>query len=91
MLGTNIADFNTNDEAIAKVLRHYLQQVENLFSKTLKSAQAQGELRSDANPRNLARLLLCTTQGIALLGRVMDEDSTLEGAMNAAILLLDES
>lgn len=91
MLGTNIADFNTNDEAIAKVLRHYVQQVEDQFSKTLKAAQAQGELSADANPRSLARLLVCTAQGVALLGRIMDDDSTLEGAMSSAILLLDQS
>ena len=89
MLGTNIADFNTNDEAIAKVMRFYLQQVEDLFSKTLISAQAQGELSPEANPRNLARLLLCTTQGVALLGRVMDDETTLEGGMTAVISLLD--
>lgn len=91
MLGTNIADFNTNDEAIAKVMRLYLQQVEDLFSKTLTAAQAQGELSPEADPRNLARLLLCTTQGVALLGRVMSDDTTLEGSMTAIISLLDYS
>jgi len=91
MLGTNIADFNTNDEAIAKVMRVYLQQVEDVFTTTLMRAQALGEISPDANPRNLARLLLCTTQGIALLGRVMDDAPTLEGAVTAAISLLDHS
>ena len=89
MLGTNIADFNTNDEAIAKIMRAYLQQVEDVFTATLTRAQSAGELSPEANPRNLARLLLCTTQGVALLGRVMENDATLEGAVTAAIALLD--
>jgi TetR/AcrR family transcriptional repressor of nem operon len=91
MLGTNIADFNTDDEAIAKVMRSYLRQIEDVFAATLVRAQAAGEINSDADPRNLARLLLCTTQGMALLGRVMGDDTTLEGAVTAAISLLDHS
>ncbi|WP_088241629.1 TetR/AcrR family transcriptional regulator [Calothrix rhizosoleniae] len=91
MLGTNIADFNTDDEAIASIMRVYLQQVEDAFTATLKRAQAAGELSPSANPRNLARLLLCTTQGMALLGRVMDKDTTLEGAFQATISLLENS
>ncbi len=90
MLGTNIADFNTDDAAIAKIMRQYLQQVEDLFAKTLTAAQAQGELRPETHPRDLARLLLCTTQGVALLGRVMEDDATLAGAMSMAIALLEQ-
>ncbi|NES98994.1 MAG: TetR/AcrR family transcriptional regulator [Sphaerospermopsis sp. SIO1G2] len=89
MLGTNIADFNTSDEAIAKVLRTYLQQLEDIFATTLTRAQTLGELDNQANPRNLARLLLCTTQGVALLGRVMDDDSTLAGAVDSLLSFLE--
>jgi len=91
MLGTNIADFNTDDGAIAQIMRAYLQQIEDAFTATLTRAQAAGEISPEANPRNLARLLLCMTQGIALLGRVMDNDTTLEGAAGAAFFLLDRS
>lgn len=75
MLGTNIADCNTDDEAIFKAMRVYLQQIEDVFTAALTRAQATGKLSSATNPRNLARLLLCTTQGTALLGRVMDDDT----------------
>ncbi|MBE9099209.1 TetR/AcrR family transcriptional regulator [Vacuolonema iberomarrocanum] len=91
MLGTNIADFNTKDGAIAQIMRAYLQQVEDAFAATLSRAQAAGEISSEANPRNLARLLVCTTQGLALVGRVMDSGTTLEGAVEAAISLLEKS
>lgn len=89
MLGTNIADFNTDDEEISKVMRVYLQQIEDVFTAALTRAQAAGELSSATNPRNLARLLLCTAQGMALLGRVMDDDTVLEGVVEAAICLLE--
>ncbi len=89
MLGTNIADFNTDDEAISQVMRVYLQQVEDVFTTALTRAQAIGELSPATNPRNLARLLLCTTQGMALLSRVMENNTTLEGAVEAAVSLLE--
>ncbi|MEM6255009.1 MAG: TetR/AcrR family transcriptional regulator [Cyanobacteria bacterium P01_D01_bin.156] len=89
MLGTNIADFNTEDEAIAKVMRGYLRQLEDTFSSALTRAQQAGELSPNKNSRDLARLLLCTTQGIALLGRVMEDDTTLQGAVQSALLLLE--
>jgi TetR/AcrR family transcriptional repressor of nem operon len=90
MLGTNIADFNTEDEAIAKVMRGYLQQLEDVLTATLTQAKTQDELSSDIDPRNLARLLLCTTQGMALLGRIMDNDPTLAGALEATVSLLSQ-
>lgn len=91
MLGTNIADFNTDDQAIARVMRGYLQQLEDVFATTLTKAQTLGELSPKANPRNLARLLLCSTQGMALLGRIMDDDPTLAGSFEAMMVLLDQS
>lgn len=88
MLGTNIADFNTDDEAIAKIMRGYLRQVEDAFYANFTRAQALGEIESNLNPRDLARLLLCTTQGMALLGRVMDDDATLKGTTQVILSLL---
>lgn len=88
MLGTNIADFSTANEEIAKVMRQYLQQVEDAFCTALTRAQAAGEVSTAANPRDLARLLLCTTQGMALLGRVLNDDTMLEGTVQAALRLL---
>ena len=89
MFGTNIADFNTTDEAIAKAMRGYLRQVEDVFCTALTRAQKAGEVSSTINSRDLARLLLCTAQGVALLGRVMDDDTTLAGAVQAELSLLE--
>lgn len=89
MLGTNIADFDTHDVEVASIMRGYLHQLEDVFTSTLIRAQAAGEISAQVHVRNLARLLLCTTQGMALLGRVMDDGTTLEGATAATIDLLE--
>ncbi|MGF1491979.1 MAG: TetR/AcrR family transcriptional regulator [Microcoleaceae cyanobacterium] len=88
MLGTNIADFNTDNENIAKLMRGYLRQIEDIFCATLTRAQSAGEISSEINPRNLAQLLVCTTQGMALLGRVVEDRTFLEGAVQASLTLL---
>ncbi|MDB9524976.1 TetR/AcrR family transcriptional regulator [Oscillatoria sp. CS-180] len=91
MLGTNIADFDTSDEEIATVMRTYSKQIEDAFTATLVRAQAEGEITPSAQPRALARMLLCTTQGLALLSRIMDDNTVLEEAIAATIELLDKS
>ncbi|MEM1369097.1 MAG: TetR/AcrR family transcriptional regulator [Cyanobacteria bacterium P01_H01_bin.15] len=91
MFGTNIADFNMSDEVIAKTMRGYLQQLEDVLSAALVRAKAEGELKPESEPRNLARLILCSSQGMALIGRVMNNDPTLKGNLEALILLLDNS
>ena len=63
--------------------------MEDAFCSALTRAQAAGEVNPKADPRDLARLLLCTTQGIALLGRVMENDSTLAGTVRATLALLE--
>ncbi|MEO1403333.1 MAG: TetR/AcrR family transcriptional regulator [Cyanobacteria bacterium J06635_1] len=91
MFGTNIADFNTDDEEIARVMRGYLRQMEDVFYTALARAQKAGELSSAINPRDHARLLLCTAQGLALIGRVMEDDTTLSGAVQAEFSRLEGS
>ena len=91
MLGTNIADFNTSNEEIASTLRGYLQDVEDAFCTAITRAQEVGELKQQAAPRDLARMLLCTTQGMALLGRTVDTEALLLSTVQAIMALLKQS
>jgi len=75
MLGTCTADFDTSDVEIAPVLRSYFNRLENIYCEAISQAQAAGELSTEADPRDLARMLVCTTQGMALVGRVLDSET----------------
>jgi TetR/AcrR family transcriptional regulator, transcriptional repressor for nem operon len=88
MIGTNIADFDTSDGEIAAVFRGYLQNLEDTYFTVMTRAQKAGELSSTANPRDLARMLLTQTQGMALLGRVLDNEALLKSTVQATIALL---
>lgn len=85
MLGTCAADFDTNNVEIAPVLRSYYNRLENIFYEAISQAQAVGELNPKADPRDLARMLLCTTQGIALIGRVLDRETIPQSAVSMTL------
>lgn len=88
MLGTNIADFDTDEAEVAAILRHHLQGMEDAFCTVIDHAQKAGEISTTINSRDLARLLLCTTQGMALIGRVLEEETLLHSTVEAALALL---
>ena len=91
LLGTSCADFNTGDEDIASVLRGYFQQLEDIYCEAVTRAQAVGEISQSAHPRDLARMLLCTTQGMALVGRVLDNEVLLQSVVQATTAALKEA
>jgi TetR/AcrR family transcriptional repressor of nem operon len=88
MLGTNIADFDTDETEIASILRHHLQGLEDAYCTVIDRAQKAGEISAVINSRNLARLLLCTTQGMALIGRVLEDETLLHSTVEATLALL---
>ena len=81
LLGTTIADFDTSDREVAEALRLGLKQIEDAFTEALDQARRDGEIRPDASTRDLARALLCISQGVALLGRVMETGEVLDSAL----------
>lgn len=88
MIGTNIADFDTSDVGVAAALRGHLRDLEDAYCMAISRAQKAGEIRSTVDPRDLARMLLVQTQGMALLGRVLDSEELLRSTVQVTIALL---
>ena len=76
---------------MAAILRSYLTQLEDAYCKAITRAQAVGELNLSVEARDLARMLLCTTQGMALVGRVLDDESLLQSVVKSIIARLKKS
>ena len=85
LIGTCTADFNTSDVEIAPILRSYFNRLENIYYEAISQAQAVGELNPEVDPRDLARMLLCTTQGMALIGRVLDNETIPQSVVSTTI------
>lgn len=69
-LGNNMADFDLQDEEVAGRFCRHMKAFENALVETLEKAQSQGELSASASPREIAQMLNCLSQGIALESRV---------------------
>ena len=89
LLGVSMAQFRTNDAEMADILRRHLKAVEEAFYKTFKRAQDGGELDGNTNIRDLARLYMGITQGLALIGRVQDAPAVPRSIVNAALARLE--
>ena len=87
LLGTNMADFNVEDEDVAEKLRGYLGYVERAVEGTLEAAQEAGELGPDADCQGIAQLLVSLSQGMALIGRI-DRDGRMPRRVVAAAMQL---
>ncbi|MEM7791008.1 MAG: TetR/AcrR family transcriptional regulator [Verrucomicrobiota bacterium] len=84
LIGTSIADFDTSDEEIAAALRRSLEQIEDALTEAIAKSEADGEIILNTSPRNIARTILCLSQGVALVGRVMTSGDIIESALNVA-------
>jgi len=82
---------STADEEMAAILRSYLRQLEDAYCKAVTRAQAVGELNLSVDARELARMLLCTTQGMALVGRVLDDELLLQSVVKSTMALLKKT
>ena len=88
LIGTCIADFDTDDEQVAAILNQKLEQLEQIFLDTIKLAQSKDELPQALKPRDIARTLVCITQGAALVGRVQQNGKVIEAAFCTTLELL---
>ena len=91
LIGTCAADFDTSDVEIAPILQGYYRRLENIFYEAIALAQEAGELNQKAQTRDSAKLLLYTTQGMALVGRVSDSKAMPQSVVTMIIETLKKA
>ena len=75
-------------EVTAKVAAG-LKRTEDAFFSGVVEAQAQGEIPSDYDPRNLARFLSSSLSGLGVMGRVFQDPGTLRDIVDTSLSILD--
>jgi TetR/AcrR family transcriptional repressor of nem operon len=88
MLGVGIAQCGADDPELAEIFRLHMRGVEDAYFRAFERAQAVGELDSDTDIRDLARLFMGIHQGLALIGRVQDTPAVPHSIVNAALTAL---
>lgn len=78
-----------HDRKLGALIAERLAEIEAFFHRSIKAAQAQGEVPRDRGAKDLARLLLGVVLGIRVLARAKPERALLEGIARPALALLD--
>lgn len=78
-----------HDRELGALIADRLAEIEAFFQRSIKAAQAQGEVPRNRAAKDLARLLLGVLLGIRVLARSKPERALLEGVARPALALLD--
>ena len=76
------------DEEAGALIKRMFRRMQDLFSAAIIRGQAAGEIPGDYDERALARLLLCTVQGLRVLGKTGPSEAETEEVVDAALRAL---
>ena len=85
LLGVAVAQVDRQDIELVEILRSYLLRMEAVLERTVRRAQAEGTLRTDLHPKDVARNLVALVQGMALLGRIHASTAAPRSVVRAAL------
>jgi TetR/AcrR family transcriptional repressor of nem operon len=78
-----------HDRKLGALIADRLGEIEAFFYRSIKAAQAEGEVPKERAAKDVARLLLGVLLGIRVLARTKPERALLEGVARPALALLD--
>jgi TetR/AcrR family transcriptional regulator, transcriptional repressor for nem operon len=78
-----------HDRELGDLIADRLAEIEAFFYRSIKAAQAEGEVPRERAAKDVARLLLGVLLGIRVLARSKPERALLEGVARPALALLD--
>ncbi|MFQ5527323.1 MAG: TetR/AcrR family transcriptional regulator [Thermoanaerobaculia bacterium] len=90
-MGNSLAEFGRKDPEMQVALGRFFGTVEQLFAETLARAQAAGEIPANAPVEDVARLLLVTSQGLALLSKMRPDAETAARLMDTSVAMMTGS
>lgn len=88
-VGVGMGQFRRDDPAMAAALQKHLVALEDAFYRALKRAVKEGELSAQVRPRDIARMLTATAQGLALRQRVEQSPAAARSTIRAMVATLD--
>jgi AcrR family transcriptional regulator len=85
LLVNSTAELNRRDPEVQQCARRVYGVIEDLLTECLAEAQGDGDVRSDADPRAQARVLLAVMQGMEFLGKTGMPAAALEQVATTAL------
>lgn len=76
------------DPVVAELVAQNFRRVEGALERVLRRGQEQGDIDPDKNPRALASFVVCTVQGLRVLGKGSAADERRERLSNVLEVVL---
>mgnify|MGYP001795819388 CR=1 FL=1 len=77
-----------HDSDVARITQAHWRRMEEVIAEAVERGQEAGELRSDVEPRDLARLVLSTLAGAQALDRQKARRDVAPGAFSELVTTL---
>lgn len=77
------------DAEISALVTRMFRRTQDLFAAAVIRGQSSGEIPRDHDERAIARLLLCTVQGLRVLGKTGPSEQELAEMVDTALRVLD--
>ncbi len=89
LVGNSVPELSSRDPELAQVLARKLELLEAAFTRALRRAKRDGEVRQDLDVKDTARSLLTLAQGLAVVARANRDPAFVSGVVRIAHQLLD--
>ena len=76
------------DDEVGAIISRMFRRMQDLFAATIIRGQAAGEFPRDLDERAVARLLLCTIQGLRVLGKTGPSEAETAALVEIALRAL---
>ena len=77
------------DAEVSALIARMFRRIEDLFAAAVIRGQAAGEIARDRDERAIARMMLCTIQGLRVLGKTGPSEADLAEVVAVALRVLD--
>lgn len=87
-LVNSIAEFGSQDTEITEILRKHTDYSVEMFAQTLERAKQAGEISSNVDTLSIARMLVNTGNGLALLRKIQTSQDVLDDIVERSLAML---
>jgi TetR/AcrR family transcriptional repressor of nem operon len=89
LLVNTVLELARQNKSVQKRVKLHLDTLEALFRRALETAQANGELSADKDPKALAAFLMCNIWGLRVLGGTAPTPKRTQAVVRQLLTVLD--
>ena len=88
MLANTIAEHGCREKEIGELAKKHLARIEDAFAGAIRRGQDEGEIRTDMKAETLARIVVTTVQGAALVAKLPQNQRMVKEVIKGLVQLL---